>query len=124
MQGDATNRTDATRSPTASGLRDLGPRGEGWVAGQVTLIALAVALGFIGPAWPGSVADLLIALGAVIGFGGVILLVSGAAALGSALTAMPRPRQRTRLRRGGALRRCRHRSCRFQQSSTPRGGVR
>lgn len=100
--------------PTSGGkvrLPDLGPRGEGWVIGQLALIALLVAVGApglqtalpIGPAgWVRFICGL-----AALAIGGWLVL-RGLADLGDSMTPMPRPRTDGRLVETGVYRRIRH----------------
>jgi protein-S-isoprenylcysteine O-methyltransferase Ste14 len=86
----------------------MGPRGEGYVALQLALMAL-VAFGPRTcpglPAWPGSTASVAgIPLLAI----GVLLAVAGIAALGRNLTATPRPKPGATLVERGPYRLVRH----------------
>lgn len=101
-------RGSSSTSRLGSRLPALGGRGEGWVAGQVVLIALLVVLGLAGPPWPSGAAVGLIVAGAVLGAAGLVLLAGGAVTLGSALTPMPHPRDDTALRQDGVYGLCRH----------------
>jgi protein-S-isoprenylcysteine O-methyltransferase Ste14 len=88
----------------SSRLPDLGTRGGGWVGGQALLL-LAVALSAlvgVGPVlWS-------IVPGALVAGLGVGVVVAGAAALGSALTPYPRPREGAGLRELGLYSLVRH----------------
>lgn len=90
------------------GLPALGPRGEGWVVLQTILFVAIAGCGFVGVYWPGSVEAYLAVLGIVIAVLGVVLLLLGALTLGSAFTALPRPRPRGELRQHGVYRLARH----------------
>jgi protein-S-isoprenylcysteine O-methyltransferase Ste14 len=92
----------------ASRLPELGPRGEGWVALQVVLVAAIIGCAFVGIYWAGSVESFFGVLGLVIALAGVALAISGVVALGSSFTPLPRPRSGTRVRRGGVFRLVRH----------------
>jgi len=93
-----------------SRLPDLGPRGEGWVAGQFVLLGLLVVLGAPGLAslptnligWLRFIAG----LAATVAGGWVAL--RGLSGLGDSLTPMPRPRSDARLVDDGPYRRVRH----------------
>lgn len=90
------------------GLPTLGPRGEGWVAGQLVLIGLVVAAGLLGPAWPpGSGAWRTVAALAA-GVPGLALAIAAALRLGRQLTPLPAPVQGGQLRDRGAYGLCRH----------------
>ena len=81
--------------PPGGHLPDLGPRGEGWVVGQLLLIGLVVVLGSPGlrnispHGVSGWVGFLLGVAGIVIG---AWLVIRAVADLGSSLTPVPRPR--------------------------------
>lgn len=81
-----------------------GARGEWWVIAQIALIASVLVLPPAGPVWPRALRLLALSLGA----GGLLLVVLGAAALGSSLTVFPRPRTRGRLVREGIFGMVRH----------------
>lgn len=92
-------------------LPDLGPRGEGWVVGQLVLIGLVVLLGLPGPrrippegviGWVG----FLVGVAAIAA--GAWLLTRGVADLGRSLSPMPRPRPDGRLIDSGIYARLRH----------------
>jgi protein-S-isoprenylcysteine O-methyltransferase Ste14 len=94
-----------------SRLPDLGPRGEGWVIGQITLIGLLVLAG--GPALghpvpPDPLSWLLVVLG------GAAIVLGGWAVgrafvdLGRSLTPVPRPRADARLVTSGIYSSLRH----------------
>src|SRR5512133_529600 len=94
--------------PSRSRLPELGRRGEGWVVLQLLLAAAIAGCGFVGVYWPGSVEAFFGVLGLLIAVTGVLLLVLGVLALGRSFTPLPRPRARTRLRRGGIFGLVRH----------------
>ena len=86
----------------------LGPRGEGWVALQLLLMAATAAAALTGPAWSGAARVATTAGGlAVIGAGG-LLAVRGATDLRAALSPFPRPRDGAELVVKGAYRIVRH----------------
>ncbi len=95
-------------SPSASRLPSLGPRGEGWLALQVVLLALLAAAGAWGSRWPPAVAPWRQLLGWPAG--GLGLLLAGAAflGLGRQTTPLPKPVEGGTLRERGAYRLCRH----------------
>lgn len=72
-------------------IPQLGARGGGWVALQFGLIAAILVLGVAGPGWPDSARWWLKGAGALIAIGGGAIVTSAARALGSSLTAFPRP---------------------------------
>jgi protein-S-isoprenylcysteine O-methyltransferase Ste14 len=99
-------------SVPSSRLPSLGPRGEGWVVGQLLLLALVGLLGVRRRRHRGCRASGARRLGAVLG---VALLIGGAGLVGRAvqqlgpsLTPMPRPRREAQLVRTGVYARIRH----------------
>ena len=104
-----------TDETTARGSRprlpDLGPRGEGWVIGQLALLALLVVVSLpqLATLWPGgSIGWARLAVGLpAIGAGGW-LVVRGFTDLGESLTPLPRPRADGRLIESGIYARLRH----------------
>jgi protein-S-isoprenylcysteine O-methyltransferase Ste14 len=87
---------------------DLGPRGEGWFAIQVVLLAAVGLAGDLGPNWSGPARFLCLILGGgLIGIGGV-LAVRGVIDLRENLTVFPRPLSGARLVDTGAYRIVRH----------------
>lgn len=89
-------------------LPSLGRRGGGWVGLQFVLIAVVVAGGVLGPAWPGSLARPLTAVGAIAALAGGVLAVLSARALGPSLTPYPRPGEPARFVEHGPYRIVRH----------------
>jgi protein-S-isoprenylcysteine O-methyltransferase Ste14 len=71
----------------------LGPRGEGWVAIQLLLIAAVVAGAFFGGSWPWPVR----LFGGVLLVLGALFALAAGLGLGPALTPMPRPSGRGEL---------------------------
>lgn len=69
----------------------LGPRGEGWVAIQIVLLASVLALGLLAPGWPDAARWPLKAVAVLLVAAGALVLVLAARALGSGLTPFPRP---------------------------------
>lgn len=95
-------------SPPAPRLPALGPRGEGWVALQVALLALLAAAGVWGPGWPPGAAPWRQLLGWPVGLLGLLLAGAAGLGLGRQLTPLPRPVEGGALRDQGAYRLCRH----------------
>lgn len=81
-----------------------GTHGQWWVVAQALLLLAVAVLPPAGPSWPPGIR--LPAL--PLGIGGLVLAGLGAAALGSSLTVLPRPRARGRLVREGVYRLVRH----------------
>lgn len=89
-------------------LPSLGPRGEGWVAIQVVLLAGIGLAGTAGPVLAGSIRVVTAVLGAALGAAGLGLAAAGIVQLRGALTPLPHPRDDARLVRTGAYRLVRH----------------
>lgn len=89
-------------------LPSLGPRGEGWVAIQLVLLAAIALAGAAGPAWSGAPR----VAGAAVGLAGVligaVLAARGVVDLREALTPFPHPRAGAPLVEHGAYRLARH----------------
>jgi protein-S-isoprenylcysteine O-methyltransferase Ste14 len=92
-------------------LPDLGPRGEGWVAGQFILLGLLVVLGLPGLRNLGSggvIGWMWSALGAGALMLGAWLVVRAFVDLGPSMTPLPRPRTDGRVVESGIYARLRH----------------
>ena len=92
-------------------IPQLGPRGEGWVLGQLLLLAAIGGAGFVALGQPfvidaGRLA--LAASGTVAIIAGAIVAVRGVLDLGSSLTPFPRPADANRLVESGVYRYVRH----------------
>ena len=103
--------TDGPASTGKRHLPDLGPRGEGWVVGQVALIGLAILLGRsgLGRLPPESVIGwvaFIIGTGAIAV--GCWLLIRAVVDLGGRVTPWPRPRPDARLVESGIYASLRH----------------
>jgi protein-S-isoprenylcysteine O-methyltransferase Ste14 len=92
----------------ATRLPSLGRRGEGWVAGQLVLMAGVFASPLLGGGWSGPWAIAGPAVGWTLSALGLLLLGAGAVRLGSSLTPYPAPRSDGGLRVDGPYRLCRH----------------
>lgn len=104
--------TDGATAPgSRRRLPDLGPRGEGWVIGQLALLALLVVVSLpqVPTLWPASgIGWARLAAGLVAIAGGGWLAVRAFTDLGPSLTPMPRPRADGRLVESGIYARLRH----------------
>jgi protein-S-isoprenylcysteine O-methyltransferase Ste14 len=89
-------------------LPELGPRGEGWVALQVVLLALVGVAGVFGPRWPGSWDRVTWVLVAVCAAGSAMLLIGGFFLLGAQITPFPKPVEGGELKDGGVYGLVRH----------------
>lgn len=89
-------------------LPALGPRGEGWVAIQLVLLAGIGLAGLAGPAWSGDARLVTLAIGSGIGLAGFVLAIAGIVQLREAITPFPYPTANARLLDGGAYRLVRH----------------
>ncbi|HEX2883242.1 MAG TPA: isoprenylcysteine carboxylmethyltransferase family protein [Candidatus Limnocylindria bacterium] len=92
-------------------LPALGPHGEGWVVGQAILLVAVAALGIRGlaslpPSDPAGTARVVVGLGLLV-VGGLVGL-AGLRALGSSLTATPRPKRDAEFVDSGIYARIRH----------------
>jgi protein-S-isoprenylcysteine O-methyltransferase Ste14 len=93
-----------------SDLPSLGPRGEGWVAIQVTLlVAVGVAGPLSGSLGGGGVAGVAVRVaGVALLIAGAVLAVRGTIDLREALTPLPHPRDDAELIEDGVYARARH----------------
>jgi len=92
-------------------LPDLGPRGEGWVAGQLILLGLVFVLSLprlshLAPDAPASWLALVGGIAALVVAG--LVLALGFRGLGASLTPLPRPREGAELVEFGIYARIRH----------------
>jgi protein-S-isoprenylcysteine O-methyltransferase Ste14 len=89
-------------------MTEFAARGGWWVAAQVPLLAVAIAL----PLWTahasGTPSHPVQWLGLALTAGGLLLALAGVLTLGRALTPYPRPRDSARLRTHGVYRWVRH----------------
>lgn len=92
----------------ASRLPALGRRGEGWVAGQILLIAAVFLSALLGRGWSGGYAVAAYAVGGTLLALGLGLLVVAALQLGTSLTPFPAPRAGQVLTTTGAFALVRH----------------
>lgn len=94
-----------------SRLPELGPRGVGWVAIQIVLFWVVVAVGVARPGdWTGAAAALTAGVGSALAVAGLALAFAAGRALagGDALTALPQPRAEAQLVDDGPYRIVRH----------------
>ena len=91
-----------------SHLPALGRRGGGWVSLQLAFLAVAVAAGVFGAAWPAPARYWLAASGGLFALAGAALLVGGGLGLGRQLTPFPRPVADGTLRQDGVYGVVRH----------------
>src|SRR5204862_3016842 len=103
----ASTMSVASRSPD---LPRLGPRGEGWVAIQLALIALVPLSALTGVYWPEEVAGVLTVVGIVLLLVGLafLLLAFARLTLARAMTVFPRPREHAAVADRGGYRLVRH----------------
>jgi protein-S-isoprenylcysteine O-methyltransferase Ste14 len=90
------------------GIPALGPRGEGWVLIQATLVAGVVVAGLQGARWPEDLQRPALAVAVVAGTAGLGLVASATATLGKSVSAFPRPSAASELKESGAYARARH----------------
>jgi protein-S-isoprenylcysteine O-methyltransferase Ste14 len=86
----------------------LGRRGEGWVVLQSIVIVGAAACAAVGPRWPHGAEPRLRVAGFVLEAAGIGMFVVSRITLGPAFTPLPRPRDRSTLRRTGIYAHARH----------------
>jgi protein-S-isoprenylcysteine O-methyltransferase Ste14 len=96
------------REPMELGRRlpSLGPRGEGWLAGQV-LLFVAIVVAPVG-GWSESLAATAQTVGNALVVVGLIVITLGAVGLGRNLTPFPKPRRDAELVEAGVYRWIRH----------------
>jgi protein-S-isoprenylcysteine O-methyltransferase Ste14 len=96
--------------PASSRLPRLGERGGGWVAIQLALTALVGVSALSGVYWPDAVTGLFVILGLVLIAAALALLAFAGFSLllARAVTAFPRPRERSTLAERGVYRAVRH----------------
>lgn len=111
IRGASTHRTDTIARMTDTRIPSLGPRGEGWVAGQGVLLVAVAALGLPGLSAlpPESVAGWATAvLGLAVMAGGLLIGSRALRDLGASLTAMPHPSEDAQFVDSGIYRLIRH----------------
>jgi protein-S-isoprenylcysteine O-methyltransferase Ste14 len=86
----------------------LGRRGEGWVALQMVALAIIGLVGLVGPAWAAGFSSAGRIVGLILAAAGAALGIAAVRALGSSLTALPRPADEATLRADGVYARARH----------------
>ncbi len=101
-------RSESGAAGAAWTLPELGPRGEGWVALQVVLLAAMAAAGIRGRRWPASTRALRLLAAGPAALAGAYLFAGGAGGLGRQLTPFPKPVEQASLRRDGAYGLVRH----------------
>jgi len=89
-------------------LPSLGPRGEGWVAVQGLLLAIAATAGLLGPSWSGAIRVATSVVGVILIVGGGVLAARGMRDLRDALTPLPYPRADAELVENGVYALVRH----------------
>ncbi len=103
----ASGQPDEPAKPTR-GLPPLGPRGEGWFAGQIVVIGLVAGCGLAGPPWPAAVSAPFVVVGTLLAVGGLGVALAGVRTLGASLTPFPKPTDGATLRDRGVYGRVRH----------------
>ena len=96
------NNSPATRLPA------LGRRGEGWVVGQLLLMAAVFLSALLGRSWSGGYAVAALAIGGVLFALGLGLLAWAGLRLGSSLTPFPAPRTDQTVKTAGPYALVRH----------------
>ena len=101
-------RSEPDVTGSAWSFPQMGPRGEGWVALQVALMAAVAAAGLRGRRWPSPTRGLRLLASGPAALAGAYLLAAGIGGLGRQLTPFPKPVQQASLRRDGAYGLVRH----------------
>jgi protein-S-isoprenylcysteine O-methyltransferase Ste14 len=104
----STHPGEPSEAGTASRLPEMGPRGEGWAALQLALMAAIATAGMRGWRWPASTRSLRLLAAGPAALAGAYLLAAGMGGLGKQLTPFPKPVQQASLRRDGAYGFVRH----------------
>jgi protein-S-isoprenylcysteine O-methyltransferase Ste14 len=92
-----------------SRLPNLGAHGEGWVTGQVLLLAAVGVAGVIDrPDWGGEALTVSVAVGVGLVVAGLVIGIVGVRDLGASLTPVPRPKDGAALVQRGIYSRVRH----------------
>jgi len=81
-----------TESRPLMAAPELGPRGEGWVVGQVALFLLWLVVPRFEGRWPQALSTAARFAGLVVAVLGAVTFFGGLRSLGSSLTALPRPK--------------------------------
>ena len=93
---------------SGSRLPSLGRRGEGWVAGQLLLMAAVFLSALLGRTWANGYAVAAYTAGAALLALGLVLLAWAGLHLGASLTPFPAPRPSSKLRTSGPYGLVRH----------------
>lgn len=101
-------RDDPETARAARTWPELGPRGEGWAALQLALMAAIAMAGMRGRRWPSWTRGPRLLTAAPAALAGAYLLAAGIGALGRQLTPFPKPVESASLRRHGAYGLVRH----------------
>ena len=101
-------RGDSDDTKAAWTFPEMGPRGEGWAALQLMLMAVIAAAGLRGWRWPSRTRGLRLLAAGPAALAGAYLLSAGIGGLGRQLTPFPKPVQQASLRRDGAYGLVRH----------------
>ena len=94
------------RHPTP--IPALGPRGEGWVLIQATLVVGVVVAGLEGARWPADLRRPVLAIAVVAGTAGLGLVASATATLGKSVSPFPKPPATSELKESGVYALVRH----------------
>jgi protein-S-isoprenylcysteine O-methyltransferase Ste14 len=94
------------RHPTR--IPSLGPRGEGWVLIQATLVAGVAVAGLEGTRWPADLQRPALASAVIAGTAGLGLVASATATLGKSVSPFPKPPAASELKESGVYALARH----------------
>jgi protein-S-isoprenylcysteine O-methyltransferase Ste14 len=91
-----------------SGIPALGPRGEGWVLIQTTLLVGVGVAGLVGARWPANLQVPAVVIAIITGAAGLWLVASAIATLGRSASPFPRPPTASELKESGVYALVRH----------------
>jgi protein-S-isoprenylcysteine O-methyltransferase Ste14 len=93
---------------TTTRIPALGPRGEGWVLIQATLLAGVVVAGLWGARWPENLQSPVLVAAIVSGTAGLALAAAAIATLGRSVSPFPKPPATSELTESGVYALVRH----------------
>src|SRR6266540_6715299 len=93
---------------STTGIPALGPRGEGWVVIQATLVVGMVGAGLVGARWPESLRVPAQVIAIISGPAGLWLAASAVGTLGRSVSPFPKPPATSELKESGVYALVRH----------------
>lgn len=100
--------TSPARLRVTTHIPALGPRGEGWVLIQATLLAGVVVAGLEGARWPKPLRGPVLAIAIISGTAGLGLVASATATLGTSVSPFPKPPATSEFKESGIYALVRH----------------